>query len=112
MPHATGLRRDNSGIYHLRIAVPEEVQPYWPRQPNGKMTVDAFRKSLRTLDRTKAVTEAHARLANCQKQCAALRDQHRPSLTKLPADDYLGRPLASWCRYLLIVPTKALRTSV
>ncbi|MBY0235220.1 MAG: tyrosine-type recombinase/integrase [Burkholderiaceae bacterium] len=83
VPLPTGLRRDKSGIFHLRIGVPEDVQPYWPQQSNGKMAVDAYRKSLKTRDRSDAVTQAHTLIAEYQRKFAALRDQHRPQFTRL-----------------------------
>lgn len=83
MPLPTGLRRDKGGIFHLRIGVPEDVQPHWPRQPNGKPATDAFRKSLRTHDRAEAITKTHALLAQYQEQFASLRERSRPRLTTL-----------------------------
>lgn len=83
MPLPTGLRRDSGGIFQLRIGVPDDIRPFWPRLPNGKMAVDAYRRSLKTRDRTEAVTKAHALIADYQQQFALLRDQHRPRFTQL-----------------------------
>lgn len=79
----TGLRRDPGGTFHLRIGVPEDLQPYWPAQANGKPAVDAFRRSLRTRDRAEAIAKAHALIAEHQQQFASLRDRHRPRFTQL-----------------------------
>ena len=83
MPLPTGLHREPSGIWHLRIGVPEDIRPFWPPQPNGKPAVDALRKSLRTRDRAEAVAQAHALIAAQHEQFASLRDRHRPRLTQL-----------------------------
>ena len=83
MPLPTGLRRDSGGIFQLRIGVPDDIRPFWPRLANGKMAVDAYRRSLKTRDRTDAVTQAHALIADYQRQFAALRERTRPRLTEL-----------------------------
>lgn len=84
MPLPTGLRRDEkSGIYHLRIGVPDDIRPYWPKLPNGRMAVDAFRQSLKTRDRAEAVTKAHGLIAEHQLKFSALRERHRPQFTPL-----------------------------
>ncbi|TXG96384.1 MAG: hypothetical protein E6R08_09615 [Nevskiaceae bacterium] len=83
MPLPTGLRRDSSGIFHLRIGIPEDVRPYWPRRSDGSMAVDAYRRSLRTPDRSVAITLAHGYIAEYQRKFAAIREQHRPSFTRL-----------------------------
>ena len=83
MPLPTGLRRDSSGIWHLRIGVPENVRPYWPPQPNGKPAIDALRKSLRTRDRAEAVAHAHGLIAEHHRKFASLLDRNRPQRTQL-----------------------------
>ena len=79
----TGLRREPSGVYHLRIGVPKDVRPYWPPQPNGKPAVDAFRGSLNTENCAEAITKTHALLAEYQQKFASLRDKHRQRFTQL-----------------------------
>lgn len=83
MPLPTGLRRDSSGIFHLRIGIPEDVRPYWPRRSDGSMAVDAYRRSLKTRDRSEAITVAHGLIAECQRKFTAIREQHRPQFTRV-----------------------------
>jgi len=84
MPLPTGLSRDEkSGIFHLRIGVPEDIRPYWPKLPNGKMAVDAYRRSLQTRDRPHAISKTLELLADYQQRFAALRVRHRPQFTQL-----------------------------
>jgi len=84
VPLPTGLSRHDGGIFHLRIGVPDDVQPYRPIKPNGKPATDAFRRSLKTRDRNEALTEAHALIADHNPQFASLRDRNRPRRTQLP----------------------------
>jgi len=77
-----GLRRDTSGVWQLRIGVPDDIRPYWPKRPDGSMAVDAYRRSLRTRDRGEAVLEAHRLHAEYGSQFAALRERHRPRTTQ------------------------------
>jgi hypothetical protein len=68
----TGLRRDSSGIFHLRIGIPDDVRPYWLPKPNGRPATDAFRRCLRTANRAEAITQAHRLIAEHQEKFAAL----------------------------------------
>ena len=84
MPLPTGLdRHPDSGYFQLRIGVPDDVRPYWPLNSNGKPAADAYRRSLRTRDRNEALTQAHALIADYNRQFQALRDRNRPQRTQL-----------------------------
>jgi len=84
VPLPTGLDRDEkSGYFHLRIGVPDDVRPHWPPKANGKPATDAFRRSLRTQDRNEALTIAHGKIADYNRQFQALRDRNRPQRTQL-----------------------------
>ncbi len=84
MPLPTGLDRDEaSGLFHLRIGIPDDVRPFWPPKANGKPATDAFRRSLRTRDRAEAIAKAHALIAEHHQKFASLRDRNRPQRTQL-----------------------------
>ncbi len=84
MPLPTGLSRDEkSGLFHLRIGVPDDVRPYWPPKPSGKPATDAYRRSLQTRDRHEALTRAHALIADYNQRFASLRARNQPQFTPL-----------------------------
>jgi hypothetical protein len=65
MPLSAGLSQRN-GVWQLRVGVPAELLHLYPG-------IDAFRGSLRTRDRSEAVTKAHALIA----QYREIFDQQR-----------------------------------
>ncbi|MFM0513316.1 DUF6538 domain-containing protein [Paraburkholderia sp. RL17-373-BIF-A] len=76
LPAGVSLR---GSVFHLRIGVPKEVQPVWPRQKNGKLAVDAYRASLKTSNRNEAAVKAHAIIAEYQRQFAKLLADAQPA---------------------------------
>ena len=75
-----GLRPDaRSGIYHLRIGIPKEIQHLFPRTKGGKPATDAFRGSLGTANRAEAITIAHRLIAEHRAKFQALEDSTRPA---------------------------------
>lgn len=71
-----GLKRVGS-VWQLRIGIPIDVRPLWPRLRNGQMATDAYRASLRTSDRSEAIAKAHALIADYHRQFQSLRDTIR-----------------------------------
>lgn len=65
--------------FHLRIGVPDDIRHLWPRQPNGKLATDAYRRSLGTKDRNDAAARAHALIAQYHGKFEALRASARPA---------------------------------
>ncbi|MGY6160480.1 tyrosine-type recombinase/integrase [Paraburkholderia strydomiana] len=77
------------GVFQLRIGVPDDIAHLWPTRADGKPATDAYRASLRTSDRTTAITKAHAIIAQYRERFDALRAQsHAP--TPVPLTDALA----------------------
>lgn len=102
MPLPTGLSQ-RAGVWQLRIGVPADLRHLYP-------SIDAYRGSLKTRDRSEAVTKAHALHAEFRttfdKQRAAALPRTTPASPRLTAalierlehrvlaDDDLNAPVA------------------
>jgi len=67
-----------SGIYHLRIGIPKDLQHLFPRTKGGKLATDAYRASLKTRNRAEAITMAHRLIAEYRTHFQELEDRTRP----------------------------------
>lgn len=76
LPAGVHLR---GATYHLRIKLPDDIRPLWPRRSNGSLAVDAYRASLKTSNRDEAAERAHAIHAEYRNRFAVLRAKAAPA---------------------------------
>ncbi|VVD74710.1 hypothetical protein PCO31111_00789 [Pandoraea communis] len=84
LPAGVHLR---GATYHLRIKLPDDIRPLWPRRTDGSLAVDAYRASLRTSNREEAAERAHTIHAEYRNRFAVLRAKAAPApfVTVTPA---------------------------
>ncbi|CAN7610253.1 phage integrase SAM-like domain-containing protein [Variovorax sp. LjRoot130] len=99
LPLPTGCHL-RGGVYHLRIGLPDDLKPHYPRTKSGKLATDAFRESLKTSERTTAVRLAHAKIAEVQADFERVRRELKPQ--KLSPTSQLVAELCERIRHTVL----------
>lgn len=68
-----------SGIFQLRIGIPQHLRHLFPRTKSGKLATDAYRASLKTSNRAEAIALAYKLRGEYADKFQALEDAHKPA---------------------------------